>query len=89
MKRCPITYEPINEREDYSQHGLRLLAPQLKSLKPLEYSAVEQRMQAIARAGKMSIQGVQTKLSADLRIKEGYFELVDQGHFYPSTLIYY
>lgn len=78
MKRCPITYEIITEQENYSQRGLHLLAPRLEHLDPLELSADEQRKQAIARSGKMSIQGVQTKLSARLKIKAGYFEIVDQ-----------
>lgn len=82
MKRCPITYEIIDSDADYSVRGLRLLSPQLKQLKPLEFTASEQRMQALALAGKMSIQGVQIKLSAQLRVKEGHFELVDkQGHY--------
>lgn len=36
MKRCPITYEIINEHENYSRRGLRLLSPQLKDLSSLE-----------------------------------------------------
>lgn len=82
MKRCPITYEIITDQENYSHRGLRLLSPQLKNLTPLELSADEQRQEAIARVGKMSIQGIQTKLSAQLKIKEERFEIVDQnGHF--------
>lgn len=82
MKHCPITYEIIKEEEHYSQKGLRLLASQLKNLAPLEFSAVELRQEAVNRAGKMSVQGVQTKLSAQLKIKEGRFDLVDQyGHY--------
>ena len=91
MKRCPITYEIINDHENYSQQGLRLLAPQLHDLKPLEYSAAEQRMEAISRVGKMSIQGVQIKLSAQLKIKESRFELVDQEGRYilkPQSIDY-
>ncbi len=78
MKRCPITYEIIDEHEFYSQHGLKLLSPQLTKLEPLNFSAAEQRAQAMARVGKMSLQGVQAKLSARLKITEGQFELVDQ-----------
>jgi serine/threonine-protein kinase HipA len=86
MKHCPITYEVINDQEDYSQRGLRLLAPQLKNLKPLELSAAEQRQEAIALVGKMSVQGVQPKLSAQLKITEQYFELVDKnGHYILKT----
>lgn len=82
MKRCPITYEAIADDESYSRHGLRLLSSQLKSLHPLTFGADELRKEAIARVGKMSIQGVQTKLSAQLKIKEERFEIVDQfGHY--------
>jgi serine/threonine-protein kinase HipA len=82
MKYCPITYEAINQDEYYSSHGLRLLSRYLKNLNPLAFSAIEQRREAIARAAKMSIQGVQIKMSAQLKAKEGYFEIVDQhGHY--------
>jgi serine/threonine-protein kinase HipA len=91
MRRCPITYELISEQEYYSKRGLRLLSPQLKTLNPLEFSAEEQRKEAIDRVGKMSIQGVQKKLSAQLKIKTACFELVDQkGHYIlkPQSDIY-
>ncbi len=82
MKRCPITYEVITEQEDYSHQGLRLLSPNLRDLKHLDLTAAEQRKEAILRVGKMSIQGVQTKLSAQLNVNEGRFEIVDEkGHF--------
>ncbi|MGV3740124.1 MAG: HipA domain-containing protein [Gammaproteobacteria bacterium] len=82
MKRCPITYEEITDKETYSRRGLHMLSPQLKNLNSLNLSAAEQRMEAIARAGKMSIQGVQTKLSARLNIKDQCFDIVDQyGHY--------
>lgn len=82
MKRCPITYEIIKDQENYSQRGLRLLSPQLKQLSPLELSAKEQRQEAIDRVGKMSIQRVQKKLSARLKINAGCFEIVDQNGNY-------
>ncbi len=78
MKRCPITYELIPDSEYYSQNGLRRLSPTLKNLHPLQLSVAEQRAEAIARTGKMSIQGVQPKLSAQLKIKEQRFDIVDQ-----------
>ena len=78
MKYCPITYEPIQEQEAYSTRGLKQLSPRLTHLLPLEYNAEEQRAEALARAGKMSIQGLQPKLSAKLKIKDGKFELVDR-----------
>lgn len=93
MKYCPITYEEISDAEIYSQRGLKLLSPQLKILSPLPYSAAEQRSESLARAGKMSIQGVQTKLSAQLKIKDGRFDVVDrygtfilkpQSEYYPE-----
>lgn len=86
MKRCPITYEVITDNDSYSKRGLKLLSPQLQTLQPLALSAEEQRQEAVSRAGKMSIQGVQTKLSAQLKIKEGCFTLVDQqGQYILKT----
>lgn len=82
MKRCLITYEPISEDRDYSSRGLHALASKLNNLKPLAWSAEEQRKEAIALVGKMSIQGVQPKLSAQLNAQEECFAIVDQyGHF--------
>jgi serine/threonine-protein kinase HipA len=82
MKYCPITYEPLAEGADYSPEGLRQLNRNLKSLAPLAFSAEQQRQEAISRAGKMSIQGLQLKLSAVLRINQGCFEIVDRGGKY-------
>lgn len=92
MNRCPITYTPCGENR-YSDAGLRLLSPELNTLKDLEYTAEEQRKEAYYRASKMSIQGVQPKLSVRLNIREGKFEVVDKGgkyilkpqhHLYPQ-----
>ena len=92
MNFCPITYAPCGDNL-YSEAGLRLLSPDLKMLKELEYTAEEQRREAYNRASKMSIQGVQPKLSAKLSIKDGEFEIVDTGgkyilkpqhHLYPE-----
>ena len=92
MNYCPITYAPCGDNR-YSEAGLRLLSPGLKFLKDLEYTAEEQRIEAYNRASKMSIQGVQPKLSAKLNIKEGKFDIVDKGgryilkpqhHLYPE-----
>ncbi|MBI2067401.1 MAG: HipA domain-containing protein [Deltaproteobacteria bacterium] len=76
---CPITYEPVVAGERYSQKGLRLLSPQLKNLKPLPLNAEELRVEARKRAHKISIQGVQIKLSAKLRPSAGLFEITDVG----------
>lgn len=79
MKRCPITYEVISEENLYSEKGLKLLHRDLKSLEPLKYTAEEQREQALERTGKMSVQGVQLKLSAVLRVQQGKLEVVDRN----------
>ncbi len=92
MNFCPITYAPCGDNL-YSEAGLRLLSPDLHSLKELEYTAEEQRREAYNRATKMSVQGIQPKLSAKLSIKDGEFEIVDTGgkyilkpqhHLYPE-----
>lgn len=75
--RCPITYEIIPEDKKYSEQGLKLLAPTLTSLADLLLSAKELRQEARQRSIKMSIQGVQPKLSAVLNIKEGRFDIVN------------
>jgi len=80
MPICPITLEPIPERGPrYSAKGLHLLSRTLNDLAPLDLSADQQIKEAAARAEKMSIQGVQPKLSAVLRVKDGRFEVVDTG----------
>lgn len=66
----------------FSRKGLRALHPQLKDLSPLPLSGEEQLREARLRADKMSIQGVQPKLSAVLKPKDGRFEIVDfNGRF--------
>lgn len=89
MNRCPITYESLPDGATYSQQGLKLLNRNLKFLAPLEFTAEQQRQEAINRAGKMSIQGLQLKLSLVLRITEGRFEVVNRGGQYilkPQSL---
>jgi serine/threonine-protein kinase HipA len=91
MNICPITYSPCGENR-YSEEGLRLLASGLKTLKDLEYTAEEQRIEAYNRASKMSIQGVQPKLSAVFNIKDEKFEIADKGGKYilkPQHNFYY
>jgi len=78
---CPISYEPSG-KELYSEKGLKLLSQNLNDLKPLDYTAEQQRQEAMERATKMSIQGVQPKLSAILNIKEECFEIVDKNGKY-------
>lgn len=79
MKRCLITYETFEGEGDYSANGLKLLDRNLQSLSRLSYTAEEQRQEALSRVGKMSIQGVQLKLSAILAVKASALEIVDRN----------
>jgi serine/threonine-protein kinase HipA len=80
MPVCPITLEDIPAGSRYSRAGLRLLDTRLKEdLHPLDLTAAEQLQVAAAQADKISIQGVQPKLSAVLRVKERQFKMVDHG----------
>ena len=81
MNRCPITYEECGDLP-YSRRGLHLLNRKLSHLNPLPMTAAEQRREAIVRAGKISIQGVQPKLSARLSVKSSIFEIVNKGGRY-------
>ena len=90
MTRCPITYEK-HEDGNYSIKGLKKLSPRLRSLKDFPFSAADQIREAMARAAKMSIQGVQPKLSVRLNVKNEIFEIVDTGGHYilkPQTIHY-
>jgi serine/threonine-protein kinase HipA len=82
MRTCPITFESIPNKLKYSLTGLRLLSPKLSSLKDIPYSAEEQRRTSETHVDKLSIQGVQPKLSARLNIKESCFEIVDNSGRY-------
>lgn len=80
MNCCPITY--LQCSGIYSEKGLKLLSRNLKGLNRLDFSSTELRQEAALRADKISIQGVQPKLSAQLSIREQRFKLVDQnGHY--------
>lgn len=77
MNRCPITYELCGTNK-YSKKGIRLISPKLTHLNDLPYTAVELRQEAANRAKKLSIQGVQPKLSASVSIVDQEFKIVDQ-----------
>ena len=77
MNRCPITYEPCGTAK-YSAKGLKMIAPKLIGLNDLPYTASELRREAANRAKKLSIQGVQPKLSASISVVEQEFKIVDQ-----------
>lgn len=89
--RCLITNEPWAGPEPYSPAGLRQLDRRLKSLAPLPYTREQLLEEAAARAGKMSIQGMQPKVSTALRATQGRMEVVDHDGRYivkPPHLIY-
>ena len=92
MNICPISYQPCGDNK-YSEKGLKLLSRSLTQLKDLPLTQEEQLREAAIRADKMSIQGVQPKLSAKLNIKDEIFNIVDRGgefilkpqnNFYPE-----
>lgn len=92
MNKCPITYDDCGS-EPYSKKGLYLLSKKLIILKDFPYSSQEQREEAINMASKISIQGIQPKLSATLDLKNqtfiittinGEYILKPQHYFYPE-----
>jgi serine/threonine-protein kinase HipA len=78
MNHCRITYLPCGDAA-YSPKGLALLSKSLTQLNDLPFSADEQRRDAVSRMEKMSIQGVQPKLSATLNVRQQGFDIVDTG----------
>jgi len=89
VNTCPITYQPCSGK--YSAEGLGRLFRGLDELLDLPYSADEQLREAAQRADKLSIQGVQPKLSARFVPRERTFTLVDRGGTYilkPPTPLY-
>lgn len=78
MKRCLFTYELLKSGI-YSPEGLKKLNPRLKNLKLFPYDRNEQIKEAQKHAGKISIQGVQPKLSAKLSVKDENFVLIEEN----------
>lgn len=80
MRKCPLSYTLVENR--YNPTALRRLHPKLDDLQDLPCNDDQLRWEASGRVGKLSIQGVQPKLSARLDVKKQAFELVDQkGRF--------
>lgn len=75
MNICPIAYQACKGK--YSEQGLKKLSPKLTDLNDFPYTAEEQIRESTARSHKMSIQGVQPKLSAWLDMKEETFRVVN------------
>ena len=91
MANCAINLEPLPAGRSYSEAGLRSIHSKLKHLEPLEYSYAAQLAEVRQRSDKMSIQGVQPKLSAVLKLKDSSFALVDRGGRFilkPNPLAY-
>ena len=81
MKRCPITYEECGEQK-YSEKGLKALDKRLHYLNDFPYTPQQQLALAAEYANKLSIQGVQPKLSVRLNVAKHQFEVVaKQGRF--------
>jgi serine/threonine-protein kinase HipA len=75
---CMIRYVELTDNENnYSLAALKALNRHLTTLQPLTLSAQAQRQEAMNRAAKLSIQGVQAKISATLNTKSQTFDLVD------------
>ena len=78
--RCPISYQPLAPGESaYSHRGLHILDPKLEHLEALAFTPAELRTEAQARIDKLSIAGVQPKVSAWLNAAAGRFELTDRS----------
>ncbi len=83
MLYCPITYQALVAGEQqYSRDGLKRLSKSITHLESLPFTQEKLRQEARMRADKMSIQGVQPKISARLNAAKQRFDLVDnQGTF--------
>ena len=80
MKICPISYLACDE--DYSKEGLKRLSPSLSCLEKLPFNDEELIQEAALRSTKISVQGVQPKLSAILKPRENKFVIVNIGGRY-------
>ena len=80
MRKCPLSYREVDDR--YDLQALKRINHRLSDLNDLTYTSEELLYEVAARAGKLSIQGVQPKLSARLNLKLQSFELVNtQGQY--------
>ena len=79
MNRCPITYELCQINKKYTQNGLKQFSKILNELKDFPFTSKEQIELAVQLASKLSIQGVQPKLSVVLNVKNTEFEIAEKG----------
>jgi len=77
MSRCLITGEVWEGTGPYSPAGLRMLDRRLTTLDPIGFTKEQLLEEAQLRSDKMSIQGLQPKLSAVLRGAAGRMDIVD------------
>ena len=85
MTKCLITYKAnkgLSTDSNFSVDGLRYVDKKLTHLKPLAFNQTELRTEALAMSDKISIQGVQPKLSARLNLKNGNFDIVNKRGTY-------
>jgi len=78
MRRCPITYDACEGSQKYTEKGLKILSRSLNNLKDFPYTIKEQIQLAAQFAAKLSIQGIQPKLSVILNVKREVFEIVEK-----------
>lgn len=76
MNRCPITYRNCGDQR-YATEGLHLLSKNLTQTIIFPYTIEEQLKLAARYATKLSIQGVQPKLSVRLNVQLHNFEIVE------------
>lgn len=81
MYRCPITYELLDHK-GYSLNGLKTIHKDLTTLNPLPFNQQTLLQEVALHADKMSVQGVQPKLSAVFSLKNSCFTIVDSGGDY-------
>ncbi len=80
MRKCPLSYLEVDGRYDVT--ALHRVHPKLTDLADLPYASEELRREARELADKLSIQGVQPKLSARLALKDQAMEIVERkGHY--------
>ncbi len=85
MKRCPITYLPCGN-EDYSTEGISFLSGKTNRVSPFPYAQGAQLELALEFADKLSIQGVQPKLSAKFDDETASFKPVQRDGTYILKL---
>ncbi|HPN37392.1 MAG TPA: HipA domain-containing protein [Melioribacteraceae bacterium] len=90
MNRCPLTYEIIDSGF-YSTKGLKKINSRLTDISILNYSKEELLKEAAILSEKLSIEGVQPKLSAILSVAEKTFKFVDKNGLFiikPQQLLF-